>query len=411
MISPVKEYEETAMIKFNPEMLRVKYAALSHITTALKGSMRLVTQDEDGKDVEKRHKIPFAVARAWKEEYKTTKYLVPIPVAVVYYGDMVVMVEKGPVLPEYMREDPETYGSLFGDKPFTARVEESVDHMKKVAESGDWYTDGFSIYKMPQDIEMAFEQHGQPLTADHKFRALSVDIIKFSEMSLIANIKNPDTHTIVCVANNAGKVFTTPPIFKNIAEMRQNDLKIKKAKKDEQPSTDQLYRLDLINNNFDVNLEFALTAGNVVGEVISYKAVGPLRLEKLMLALTTVNLPSIKMSVRQTFPTGMTFLQAYAWLSGLLSTVDDLEDIIKMRALIKMLCTKGIFKKNVFERVFRKDEHGNVKFDKPKLVSMEDLKERAANQSDDTRRNIINMVLREKKGTEKSENTGLDVSE
>lgn len=399
------------MIKFNPELLRVEYAALSHITTALKGSMRLVTQNDEGHDVETRYPIPFAVARAWKEEYKTTKYLVPIPVAVVYYDEMVIMVEKGPVLPEYMREDPETYGSLFGDKPFTARVEESVDHMKKLGEEGDWHTDGFSIYKMPTDLEMDFERFGQPLTADHKFRALSVDIIKFSEMSLIANVRNPDTHTIVCVQNASGKVFATPPIFKNIAEMRQNDLKVKKAKKDERPTADQMYRLDLIEKNFDVNLEFALAAGNTVGRNFGYKAVGPLRLERLMLALTTVNLPNIKQSVRQTFPTGMTFLQAYAWLTGMLSQTDDLTKIVEMRALIKTLCTKGIFKKNVIERVFRKDEQGNVQFDKPELVSMEDLKERAANQSEATRREIINKILREKKGTEKSDNTGLDVSE
>lgn len=400
------------MIKFNPELLRVEYAALSHITTALKGSMRLVTKDDEGNDVETRYPIPFAVARSWKEEYKVTKYLVPIPVAVVYYGDMVIMVEKGPVLPEYMREDPENYGSLFGDKPFTARVEESVDHIQKMTAVGNWQTDGFSVYKMPDDLELEFERAGVPLTADHKFRALTVDIVKFSELGMISNVKNPGAHTIVCVANQAGKVFATPPIFKNIAEMRQNDLKVKKAKKDEVQTEEQLYRLDLINKNFDVNLEFALAAGNTVGRNYGYKAVGPLRLEKLMLALTTVNLPNIKQSVRTTFPTGMTFLQAYAWLTGLLSMTDDLTKIVEMRALIKTLCTKGIFKKNVIERVFRKDEHGKVVFDKPELVSMEDLKERAANQSDAVRRGIIDQILREKttRGS-KDDATGMDIDE
>ncbi|MFY0656395.1 MAG: hypothetical protein JXR12_06565 [Neptunomonas phycophila] len=401
------------MIKFDPTALRVEYAALSHITTALKGSMRLVELDDDGNDKETRHKIPFAVARSWKEEYKVTKYLVPIPVAVVYYGDMVVYVEKGPVMPEYMREDPENYGSLFGDKPFTARVEECVHHMQTMQANGEWHTDGFSVYDMPTDLELAFEQHGTALTADHKFRSLSVDIIKFSELGLISNVKNPSSHTVVCIKNEAGKVFATPPIFKNIADMRQSDMKVKKAKKDETPTNDQLYRLDLIDKNFDVNLEFALAAGNTVGRNYGYKAVGPLRLEKLMLALTTVNLPNIKQSVRTTFPVGMSFLQAYAWLTGMINQSSDMQTLIEMRALIKTLCTKGIFKKNVIERVFRKDEHGKVQFDKPEMVSLEDLKDLAKNQSDTTRRSIIDSVIREKKDKKSrgTDATGMDVSD
>ena len=194
--------------------------------------------------------------------------------------------------------------------------------------------------------------------------------------------------------------------------MRQSDLKVKKAKKDEAPTNEQLYRLDLIDKNFDVNLEFALAAGNTIGSNFGYKAVGPLRLEKLMLALTTVNLPNIKKSIRQTFPTGMTFLQAYAWLTGLINQTDDMQTLIQMRALIKTLCTKGIFKKNVIERVFRKDEDGNVKFDKPQLVSMEDLKDKAATQSDAQRRKIYDEVFREKKKKSSGEETtGMDISD
>lgn len=400
------------MIKFNPELLRVEYAALSHITTALKGSMRLVESDENGDDVETRVKIPFAVARNWKETYAISKYLVPIPVAVVYYGDMVVMVEKGPALPEHIRKDRALSTSLLGDKPFTADVEESVNHIKKLTQTGNWCTDGFSIYEMPNDLESDFKTRGVPLTADHTLRALDVDIIRFSELRMMSSVQNPSPHTMICVANQDGKVFATPPIFKNIAEMRQSDLGIKKPKKGESVPVDQMYRLDLIDKNFDVNLEFALSAGNTVGNNFGYKAVSPLHLEKLMLALTTVNLPNIKKSVRATFPIGLTFLQAYAWLTGLASTTTDLQKLIDMRALLKMLCTKGIFKKNVIERVYRKDENGVVDFAKPEMVSLEELKTKAANQNDATRRRIYDQVFRkDKKSSDSTEATGINVAD
>ena len=397
------------MVKFESNLLRIEYAAMSQITTALGGSMRLVTLVDD-QEKETRHPIPFAVARAWKEEYKETKFMVPVPVAVVYYGDMVVMVERGPKLPTYMLDDPDTYGSLFGDKPFTAYVEQSVEHIKKTVDE-HWYTDGYSLYRMPADLKQAYATRAMSLTADGVFRSLDVDIIKFSEMRLLSNVENPTTHSVVCIANKAGDVFVTPPIFKNIAEMRNSTITVKKAKKGEIKTDEELYRFDLINKNFQVNLEFALAAGNTVGDIFGYKAVGPLHLEKLMVALTTVNLPKIKQSVRSTFPMGMTFLQAYAWLTGMMSTVTDLSDMIRMRALMKQLCQKGIFKRNTIERVFRKNDHGKVEFKKPEMVSREELTAYVANQSELEKRITLDRVLREKKTKAKSENTGMDISE
>ncbi len=382
------------MVKFDPSLLRIEYAALTHITTALKGSMRLVTLDDEGEEIETRYPIPFAVARAWKEKHKVTKYLAPIPVAVVYYGEMVVMVEKGPQLPNYMLQDPEQYGSLFGDKPFTAYVEEGVAILKAMCEQGEWETDGFSVYRMPDHMNIAFET-GVELTADGKFRAIEVGLIKFAELSDKSCVQNPSNHTLVAIKGGNDKIYTTPPIFKNIAEMRQDNLGIKKPKKDEAPSRDHMYRFDMIDKNFDVNLEFALAAGNTVGRNYGYKAVGPLRLERLMLALTTVNLPNIKQSIRATFPTGMTFLQAYAWLTGLASQTTDLTQLMEMRALIKTLCTKGIFKKNIIERVFRKDENGNVSFEKPTMLSPEQLKEYVKGQSESEKRETLDRVLRD----------------
>lgn len=393
------------MVKFDVTKLFVKYEMMSSITTALGGSMRIATYDENDQEVSTRHPIPFAVARSWKEEYKQTQYMVPIPVAVLYYGDMVVMIEKGPQLPKYMLEDPEKYGALFDDeKPFTAHIDSNLSIIKaKVNER--WHTDGTMMYEIPQDLESAFKQ-SQQLTADGKFKSCQVPTVKFSEMNLAANVENPSEHTIVLIKNESGKIFTTPPIFKNIAEMRNSKLKSDEGKNDDN-------RFDLIEKMFDVNMEFALSAGKTVGAIFGNKAVSPLCLPQLMIALTTVNLPNIRSSVRATFPMGMSFLQAYAWLTGLMDQTDDLPSLIKMRALMKMLCQKGIFKKNTMDRVFKKDSKGQHKIATPTLKTPEELQAHIKTQSEAERLLTVDKVLRSstKKDDKSNGATGMQLED
>ncbi len=393
------------MVKFNVEKLVVKYQMMSSITPALGGSMRLAHYDENDQEVITRVAIPFAVARSWKEEYKQTKYMVPIPVAVVYYDEMVVMIEKGPQLPKYMLEDPEKYGALFDDeKPFTAHVESNLKIIQRNVNER-WHTDGTMMYELPQDLEHAFKT-SQQLTADGVFKSCEVPTVKFSELNLAANVENPSGHTVVLIKNAAGKIFTTPPIFKNIAEMRNSKLKSDEGKNDDN-------RFDLIEKMFDVNMEFALSAGKTVGGIFGNKAVSPLGLPQLMIALTTVNLPNIRTSVRSTFPMGMSFLQAYAWLTGLMDQTDDLPSLIKMRALMKMLCQKGIFKKNTMDRVFRKDSKGQHKIATPTLKSVEELQAHVDTQSEAERLITVDKVLRSstKKSTKTDGATGMQIED
>ncbi len=393
------------MVKFNVEKLVVKYQMMSSITPALGGSMRLAHYDENDQEVITRVAIPFAVARSWKEEYKQTKYMVPIPVAVVYYDEMVVMIEKGPQLPKYMLEDPEKYGALFDDeKPFTAHVESNLKIIQRNVNER-WHTDGTMMYELPQDLEHAFKT-SQQLTADGVFKSCEVPTVKFSELNLAANVENPSGHTVVLIKNAAGKIFTTPPIFKNIAEMRNSKLKSDEGKNDDN-------RFDLIEKMFDVNMEFALSAGKTVGGIFGNKAVSPPGLPQLMIALTTVNLPNIRTSVRSTFPMGMSFLQAYAWLTGLMDQTDDLPSLIKMRALMKMLCQKGIFKKNTMDRVFRKDSKGQHKIATPTLKSVEELQAHVDTQSEAERLITVDKVLRSstKKSTKTDGATGMQIED
>ena len=375
------------MLKFNPELLVLKYEMLSSITTALGGSIRLSTYDDNDNEVIKRYEIPFKVARHWKETYKVTRYMVAIPVAVVYYDGMVVMVEKGPALAAYILNDPEQYGTLFDEpgKLFTAHCEHTISYIKKNLIE-NWYTDGTMIYQLPVDQVEAFNQ-AESLTADGTFRSIEVLSVAFSELTLKANIENPATHTITMIRNASGSIFTAPPIFKNIAEMRNSSLATDEGKND-------TLRFDLINSMFSVNMEFALNAGKVIGSVFGYKAVSPLGLPQLMVALTTVNLPKIRTSIRSTYPMGMTFLQAYAWLTGLINSTDNLDDVIKIRGTMKFLCQKGIFKSNTMKRIFRKDSEGNVVTYIPELLSRDQLDTHVENQTEAQRISTMEVILR-----------------
>jgi len=77
------------MIKFKPDMLRVEIYDMKSCTTALGGSMRIV---KDGAEDEActRIPVPLAVARQFKVRYKTSKYIKPVLVAAVYYGESII---------------------------------------------------------------------------------------------------------------------------------------------------------------------------------------------------------------------------------------------------------------------------------------------------------------------------------
>ena len=324
------------MIKFNPDLVRFEYCLIKSVTTALGGSVRLYDAEESkrlGKSVTARYEVPFAVARQFKEAHKHTDYLVPVLGCLVWYGDQIVMIDRGP---HHLNHE-----NLFGENKWTSSLETTYNkHGRAVCamKPDTWFTDGTYVYQVPDDLEMAINM-GENLTNDRMMRGVTVSAWKFADLNHPSLISNPGTRTLVAIVTG-DTVILTPPIWKNVLDIRKND-------QNEEGVVDG--RFDMLDKHFQVNLDFAISAGRAVGDVFGFDHIGPLQLDELMIALCTVNLPSVQKSKRSTTPIGLTFIHAFAWVAGLIAKCGNMSDYTKMRAVLKMLATKGIFKRDLLE--------------------------------------------------------------
>lgn len=325
------------MIKFNPDLVRFEYCLLKSVTTALGGSVRLYDAAESarlGKTVTDRYEVPFAVARQFKETHKNIDFLVPVLGCLVWYGDQIVMIDRGP---QHLGHE-----NLFGENKWTSDLETTYNKCARMVcanKPDTWFTDGTYVYQVPEDLEYAIKT-GETLTNDGMMRGIEVVAWKFSDLHIDALIRNPGSRTLVAIVSNDSAMLT-PPIWKNVLDIRKNV-------KTEEGETDG--RFDMLDKRFQVNLDFAINAGRAVGEVFGFEHIGPLQLDELMIALRTVNLPSVQKSRRSTTPIGLTFIHAFAWIAGMIARCDNMSDYTKMRAVLKMLATKGIFKRDLLEK-------------------------------------------------------------
>lgn len=116
----------------------------------------------------------------------------------------------------------------------------------------------------------------------------------------------------------------------------------------------QLFQDDVINSNTAVytaitavdkyrfvNLRFVNYAAWRLSNVFDFETIEPLGLPMLMIEHGTFNLGDITQAVQVVCPAPLSFSQALAWLIGLYSRVESIEQFISLKETIKMLMTKG----------------------------------------------------------------------
>lgn len=332
------------MISFDSSLIRFEYVKLKSVSTALGGSARILDEkasEEQGKEVTVRYEVPFAVARQFQKTHKPASFLFARDACIVWFGDQVVMIESRPDVDRRVKDITTPSG-----REWIATSELNFDrYIRKEAVGDDWFTDGTFVYKLPDDIGYEIS-NAEYLTSDGMFRGLTVHSFKFADLEQSQLLSEPATRSIVACVRSTGEVVLTPPIWKNVLDIRKND---DTTNKDDTPTP----RFDLIDQNFHVNLEFALNAGRTVGDVFGYDHIGPLKLDELMIHLRTVNLPKVPKSTRQTFGISMPFVQAFAWVAGLTAKCETMSEFSKMRALMKQLCTKGIFRSQMLNNIYK----------------------------------------------------------
>lgn len=358
------------MIPYDNSLVRFEYVELKSVSQALGGSVRIIDQDaseQQDKEVTVRYEVPFSVARDFVKTHKPASFIVPKDACIVWFGDQIVAIETRP-------DTDHRHIDLPSGQSWMSLAQLNFNRtLSKQAVGPNWFTDGTFVYELPSNLEAQI-QSADYLTHDGLFRALSVEAYKYTNLSDTRLMDERLTRSCVACIHPNGDVILTPPIWKNVLDIRKQS--------GEKESDTVSYRFDMINTEFHVNLEFGLNAGRTIGSVFGYNQISPLMLDELMIHLRTVNLPKVPKSTRATFGIGLNFLEAFAWVAGKTAQCENMSDFSKMRGLMKQLCTKGIFRTQTLDRIYKKDVPQNA----PQMIDpAQALRHVEDNVDDDTK--------------------------
>ena len=349
------------MIPFDASKLRTEIVFLKQITTAMGGSMIVLSNPDDNVEQSHRVNLPLALARKFIKSHTLSKYLIPVPTAVVWYGDSVVSLERHPL------------SSLGVDKTTDTGSDDWVPHCFTAVESGvkhatvqyDWFFDGRYAYTFGPSLNMMIGG-ATPCSIDETFRILKAKTIDLYTLNT-GKMLGEEIRECLAFVSSTGEYAVTSPLWETARKMMSclHDKKtaddVEDVDEDDEVNItygeldeDNINRfwLDRLNAEAKVNLGFALYAGNSLGKIFNYNYIDPLGLPELMVELCTVNMPNIDVSVRSTYPISMTFTQALAWCMGMLRDQTDHVKYITVLKCIKYLCKRGMFKAELLNKLF-----------------------------------------------------------
>lgn len=336
------------MIRFNPALLTTEIVYLKTVTTSLGGAITILdeTRSTKTKEVLVRKTVPMAIARNFiMKTMKITKYLKPVLVAIVRYGDHVIAMERHPLAGLGVLEE-ETENGI---RRWAPQVELNVRTVvKPLVTRGDkdWFFDGRYLYAFnSRNVEANIEE-GTHLTADGRFRQVmctTVDLQSLDDADKLA-VKE---RSCMSFSTRTGVSAISPPIWKDLSSVGSA------SGSDED---DEGFGHGNVSGSFDkidaelsVNLNFILKAGSEIGKTFGFEYVQPLQLPRLMIELHTVNLPNVPQAVKATYDSGISFTHGMAWLLGMSRKANSLETYITMRSLMKYLTKRGLFRRDVFD--------------------------------------------------------------
>ncbi len=358
------------MIKFDINKLRVETYWVKSLTTALGGAIRIVDEaaSTDEKEVYNRLPVPLAVVRAFKTKHITMKYIRPCLIAVTYYDDRAIALERHPqgCMGERIEKNKEK-GTW---KEWYPLMQENINGIlrplvcatplwNKETEQfeprtrHDWYFDGRYIFTFEQPVESAVRK-AEFLSTDGRFRCVQAQAIGLHKLAERDKLDAADRTCLGYVAGN-NKYAVSPPIWKDAKSVGQ--AKIKGSHKGQTGrTTDRDLNFDRVDEFCAVNLSFALKAARDLSAEFGFEAIEPLNLPALMIRLNTVNLPKISPAVKDTFDSGLKFTHALAWLLGFARRCECLDTYASIRSLLKYLTANGLFFKQAFDpkNIFKK---------------------------------------------------------
>ena len=336
------------MITFDINKLRVETYKVKALTTALGGSISVLDEEAstDQKEVYHRIKVPMSVIRAFQVRHKTMKYIRPVLVAVAFYENRAIAVERHPA--GCMGERWEwTDAAERVTKQWIPAIRHNIE--KKInpvlEKGGKWYFDGRYIFTFDNMTAKEAVLKGERLSKDGRFRCVEVDAIGLHKLDDGSKIDVTNRTCLAYVAKN-GQYAISPPIWKDARAVGQAKVKGVNSSRGE---GERDFQFDSVDGYCAVNISFALKAAKELSKEFGFEAIEPLDLPGLMVRLNTVNLPKVPSEVKDTFDSGMKFTHALAWLLGFARRCNDLDTYASIRSMLKYLTANGLFLKSAFD--------------------------------------------------------------
>jgi hypothetical protein len=362
------------MIRFDPSKITFEIVRLKAVSTALGGSVTILPLDApaDKKDHYKRVTVPLAVARGFIVAHKKmSKFLKPIYTCITRYDGMVISLESHPLgmLGELEAEGID--GKLRRWEPASELNFQNLCNALDLDAARNWYFDGRYMYSLINSDVEASVRRADHLTSDGTFRKVVAQTFDLQELGNHIRLVLEE-RSCLAIITSRGDITVSPPIWKKLEDVGTSQL----SKAGVQTEDGVVFNsFDEVDTNLSVNLNFALKAGQEIGEMFGHEFIEPLHLPQLMIELCTVNLPNVSAEIKASYPIGMPFTHAVAWMLGMLRRADTLQTAIAVRNLLKYLTKRGIFRKNMLDakQIFR----AGKTVDDVKVVSATDVNQHA----------------------------------
>lgn len=307
------------MFKFNRDGLTVRYCGIRSISKSTIDP-RITLVNDDG--TETKHPIPASVARIVSNRlHGVARFVEPYPACVAYVDGKIVSVDVA------LGADYKMFKSI-GE--WISPIESRISVLDAAGEV-DWQFDGQYAYVKVGEVDRI----GDSNFGSVQYRAVNLFKLNDPQADLIEKLAG------MCYFNVKNEEWTcTSPVTRSSGKFLQLT-----GDTDEFDKTDAFIEdekgLSRLNVLMFPNLRFVNYTSQVLSKRFGYEILEPLGLPLLMIEHRTFNLGGLSLAVQISSSAPFRFLEALAWMVGLINRVRDLEDLIAIKSCIKMLITKG----------------------------------------------------------------------
>ncbi len=309
------------MFMFEAHKLHCSYHILRSISQSTIDP-RVVFVGEGGVDV--KLPVPVSIARRMKQKLNNvTRFSVEFPCCIAFLDGKIVAMD----VPQQR-----AYIDWKDTKAWVSPIEKNMNVLKRL--QGDWMFDGQYAYQHSEPLQHAVGTSfgHQPMSTYNLYKMdLEVTLEAVSLAGLAYSHPNQNKWTVTC------------PVTRSSTSFLQLTGDVERWSYGDQHADveDIAEQLDKIDRTMFVNLKFVNYTARRVSDLFGFEAAEPLGLPLIMSQHRTMNLTTLSQSVQQSSPAPFSFTTGLAWVIGLFDRVTTLEQLAEVKAIMKMLLTKG----------------------------------------------------------------------